>query len=76
MRRIRQCGHCRGRLQRDPYRPAGRTSGSVPPTGRTLDLPYCDVFRVENGRVVSHHIYYDQVMFLAQLGLLPAPSAT
>lgn len=50
-------------------------AGEVPATYRKLELPYGDFFEIENGRIVSHHIYYDQVTFLTQLGLMPAPAS-
>ena len=46
---------------------------SAPPTGRELRLRVCDVARVEGGLIRSHHFYWDQMEFLGQLGLLPAP---
>ena len=49
--------------------------GTVPPTGKRLALPFADMFRIANGRIAEHHIYYDQMAFLGQLGLLPAPVA-
>jgi steroid delta-isomerase-like uncharacterized protein len=51
-------------------------AGSVPPTGRSLDLPFADFFRVRDGKVVEHHVYYDQVAFLAALGLMPQPATS
>jgi ketosteroid isomerase-like protein len=50
------------------------SAGTLPPTGRTLDLPYCDVFRVADGKIVEHRVYFDQVDVLTQLGLMPAPA--
>lgn len=49
--------------------------GDVPPTGRPLDLAAVNVWRVEDGRLAAYHIYFDQLSFLAQLGLLPEPAA-
>lgn len=49
-------------------------AGEVPPTYRKLDLAFGDFFQVESGRIVSHHIYYDQIAFLMQLGLMTAPA--
>jgi predicted ester cyclase len=49
--------------------------GTVPPTGKRVALPFADVFRIANGKIVEHRIYYDQMAFLGQLGLLPAPAA-
>lgn len=50
--------------------------GEVPPTGRTLALPLCDVFEIAAGRIVSIRAYYDQMAFAAQLGLLPDSAPT
>jgi steroid delta-isomerase-like uncharacterized protein len=56
--------------------PLASPQGTVPPTGRTLALPYCEVFEVAAGRIASKHVYYDQMAFAAQLGLLPEPAGT
>jgi steroid delta-isomerase-like uncharacterized protein len=43
----------------------------VPATGKTLDFPFVGVFRVENGKISSIRIYYDQIEVFTQLGLMP-----
>ena len=48
--------------------PSGDT---LPMTGKTLRIRSCDVVTVEGGEITSHHFYFDQVEFLAQLGLMP-----
>ena len=48
----------------------------VPATGRSFDFPFVGVFRVENGKISSIHIYYDQVEVFAQLGLMPAAASS
>jgi predicted ester cyclase len=48
-------------------------AGDVPPTGKSLDLKFCDIFRVKDGKVVAHHIYFDRLDFAEQLGLAPPP---
>jgi ketosteroid isomerase-like protein len=48
--------------------------GEIPPSGRTIVLPYCHVVRAEAGRITSLKLYYDQITFLTQLGLMPAPA--
>jgi predicted ester cyclase len=53
--------------------PLAGPAGEVPPTGKSLRLEFADVFVVRDGLIVEHHIYYDQVAFLTQLGLMPAP---
>ena len=45
--------------------------GDVPATGRAISLPYCDLFRFDGARIVAHHVYWDQVTFMTQLGLMP-----
>lgn len=49
--------------------------GSVPATGRRVELPFCDIWKVRNGRIVENRIYYDQLAFLDQLGLNPPQRA-
>ncbi len=46
--------------------------GDVPPTGRAVELRFCDVYRVRNGKIVSYRSYYDLFSFLQQLGLIPS----
>jgi steroid delta-isomerase-like uncharacterized protein len=43
----------------------------VPATGKKLDFPFVGIFRVEDGKISSIRIYYDQIEVLAQLGLMP-----
>lgn len=47
--------------------------GPIPATGRRVELPFCDIWKVRNGRIVENRIYYDQVTFLGQLGLMTSP---
>jgi steroid delta-isomerase-like uncharacterized protein len=50
---------------------------SHPATGKSINLPFCEIMRFdESGEIVSGAIYYDVMSMLAQLGLLaPAGSA-
>ncbi|MFP3559236.1 ester cyclase [Paraburkholderia sp. SIMBA_049] len=32
-------------------------SGTLAPTGKAIDVPSCDVFRLERGKVISFHCY-------------------
>ena len=54
--------------------PLDSPQGTVPPTGRAIDLPFVDIFRVRDGKAVVHHLYFDQLTFMAQLGLMPQPA--
>jgi ketosteroid isomerase-like protein len=49
---------------------------SIPPTGKQLRVRAIDVVRVENGRIVRHDFYFDQLEMLSQLGLTEALAST
>jgi steroid delta-isomerase-like uncharacterized protein len=52
--------------------PLATPGGEVPPTGKTIDLPGVDFWRVEGGLIVTYHLYFDRLEFLQQLGLASA----
>ena len=54
--------------------PLAGPEGTIPPSGRRFSFPYCDVLRARDGKFVSHHIYWDNAAFLAQIGALPVPA--
>jgi steroid delta-isomerase-like uncharacterized protein len=56
-----------------PIRPP---MGEIPPTGKTVAIPICEVWRIRDGKLVSLINYADGVTIMAQLGLLPAPAAS
>jgi len=43
----------------------------VPATGMQFDFPFVGIFRVEDGKISSIRIYYDQIDVFTQLGLMP-----
>jgi steroid delta-isomerase-like uncharacterized protein len=45
--------------------------GEVPASGRAIDVPFADFFRLGGDRFVEHRVYWDQAAMLAQLS--PAP---
>jgi ketosteroid isomerase-like protein len=47
-------------------------NGTIPPTGKRMDAPCCDVFRLKNGKIESFNCYPSGTIILAQLGALPA----
>ena len=49
--------------------------GDVPPTGRSVAWEQIDFVTLRDGKVATWHTYFDQMAFLTQLGLLPAPEA-
>ena len=44
--------------------------GTIPPTGKVMQTPCCDVFHIENGKVKSFHCYTAGTIMLGQLGVL------
>src|SRR5882757_4189267 len=44
-------------------------AGKLPPTGKEIHAPCCDVFHIENGKVTSFHCYLAATIIQAQLGL-------
>ncbi len=51
--------------------PLATPEGEVPPSGRTVTFPLIDTFTLRDGKVAEHRVYWDNVSFLTQLGLLP-----
>jgi ketosteroid isomerase-like protein len=49
--------------------PLASPGGDIRPTGSAVTLDYADVFQIADGRIRSEHVYFDQITFLAQLGL-------
>jgi steroid delta-isomerase-like uncharacterized protein len=47
--------------------------GEIPPTGRSIDLPFTTVFAARDGKLAAHRAYWDNVTFMTQLGLMPPP---
>jgi predicted ester cyclase len=47
--------------------PSGET---MPATGKHIKMRSCDVATVENGKVVEHHLYFDELDFQRQMGLI------
>ena len=43
-------------------------SGTLAPTGRTVDVPCCDIFHLEGGKVTSFHCYNAASVMQQQLG--------
>ena len=51
--------------------PLASPQGEIPATGKRLRGRGADVFRVQNGKIVEEHLYFDQVEVMTQLGLMP-----
>ncbi|MEU6392401.1 nuclear transport factor 2 family protein [Streptomyces sp. NPDC046939] len=44
--------------------------GVIAPTGKTIKVPCCDVFRVRDGKIESFNCYPSGTVLFAQLGVL------
>ena len=44
--------------------------GSIPATNRTFSVPGCTVAEFRNNLVIHQQVYWDQVSFLTQLGVI------
>ena len=44
--------------------------GTIQPTGKRMDAPCCDVFRLKNGKIQSFNCYPSGTVIFAQLGVL------
>jgi steroid delta-isomerase-like uncharacterized protein len=58
------------------WRITGTFSGApymgIEPTGRPIDLRGMDLIHIEDGRVAGNNVYYDQLSFARQIGMLPS----
>jgi ketosteroid isomerase-like protein len=44
-------------------------SGTLAPTGKAIDAPCCDIFKLEGGKVISFNCYNYPSVMLQQLGV-------
>jgi ketosteroid isomerase-like protein len=54
--------------------PLETPQGTIAPTGGRLEIPCVDVFKIRDGKTVSHHLYFDQATLMAQLGVVSQPA--
>jgi predicted ester cyclase len=46
-------------------------NGDVAPTGRAVQLRWAAIYAIDGDTIKSEHLFFDQMDFLGQLGLLP-----
>lgn len=51
--------------------PLAGPAGTIPATGRKLELHLVDVHHIQNGKIVKSRTYYDVMGMMQQLGLIP-----
>ena len=57
-----------GRFRGTHSGPLVSPQGEIPASGNAIDMPYADFFRVKDGKLADHNVYWDQVTMLAQIG--------
>ncbi|CAM5674625.1 MULTISPECIES: nuclear transport factor 2 family protein [Streptomyces] len=50
--------------------PLNTPMGVIPPTGKTIKVPCCDVFRLREGKIESFNCYPSGTVLFGQLGVL------
>jgi predicted ester cyclase len=66
---------CEGTFSGDHTGPLMMPTGqSVPATGKHFEFPWLGMATVKNGKVTSVHVYFDPMVMMRQLGLVPAPA--
>ena len=55
--------------------PLATPQGEIPATGRAIEIPFCDVHRIEDGKITNGRSYFDMATMMRQLGLLPKAAA-
>jgi predicted ester cyclase len=61
-------GHFKGTHTGDLQSPGG----TIPSSGKALNLRFIDYFKVVDGRIVDHQTIFDQIEMLTQLGAVSA----
>jgi steroid delta-isomerase-like uncharacterized protein len=42
----------------------------IPPTGRTVDVPFLMLYRIEDGKIAQHWLEANHITLLSQLGVM------
>ena len=51
-------------------------AGGIPPTNRSVDVQFCEVYHIRDGRISHGRTFFDAATMMGQLGLLPSPGET
>ena len=55
--------------------PLQTPTGTIPPSNKSIEMPACQVVRVEGGKIKSASQYFDMLTMLTQIGAMQSPSA-
>ena len=56
--------------------PLVTSGGTIPATGRSVTLHFCDIYDIRDGKIHTQHTYGDSGSLMAQLGLTAGQAAT
>lgn len=45
-------------------------NGDIPPTGRKVEVPLCEILKVKDGLFTDSHLYFDTLSLMTQLGVI------
>lgn len=66
---------CEGTFAGDHTGPLMMPTGqTVPATGKHFEFSWMGMATVKNGKVTSVHVYFDPMLMMKQLGLVPPPA--
>ena len=60
-----------GRLKGTHTGDLASPDGTIPASGNEIDLRFADYFKMEDGKFTEHHVFWDQMSMMGQLGALP-----
>ena len=50
--------------------------GDIPATGKSVVGRAAEIIRIEDGKIAEDHLYFDNMEFVTQIGLVPETAAT
>ena len=56
--------------------PLPSPNGPIPPTGKRVEVHFCQVLEFQGGKITRARLYFDGMSLLGQLGLLPPPGGS
>lgn len=51
--------------------PLNGPAGEIPATNRSVEVSFCEVHAIRDGKIARSHTYFDLATMMAQLGLMP-----
>jgi predicted ester cyclase len=65
---------CEGKFTGDNTGPMSMPGGqSIPATNKHVEFDWSGMAQIKNGKVASANVYFDNMGFMQQLGLVPSP---